>query len=44
MIIKLLDEAVNNDEEGVMVNLADAVYECKRTTNILKVKIAMLEY
>ena len=38
MIIKLLDEAVNNDEEGVMVNLADAVYECKRTTNILKVK------
>ena len=37
MIIKLLDEAVNNDEEGVMVNLADAVYECKRTTNILKV-------
>ena len=38
MIIKLLDEAVNNDEEGVMVNLADAAYECKRTTNILKVK------
>ena len=38
MIIKLLDEAVNNDEEGVMVNLADAVYECKRTTNILKAK------
>ena len=39
MIIKLLDEAVNNDEEGVMVNLADAVYECKRTTNILKAKL-----
>ena len=38
MIIKLLDEAVNNNEEGVMVNLADAVYECKRTTNILKAK------
>ena len=39
MIIKLLNEAVNNEEEGIMVNLADAVYECKRTTNILKAKL-----
>ena len=38
MIIKLLDKAIANDEEGVMVNLADAPYECKRTSNILKVK------
>lgn len=38
MIIKLLDEAVENEEEGVMVNLAESSYECKRTTNILKAK------
>lgn len=38
MVIKLLDEAISKDEEGVMVNLSDGVYECKRTTNILKVK------
>lgn len=38
MIIKLLDEAISKDEEGIMVNLSDGVYECKRTTNILKVK------
>ena len=38
MIIKLLDEAIANDEEGVMINLSDAPYECKRTSNILKVK------
>lgn len=38
IIVKLLDEAINRDEEGVMVNLADAPYECKRTNNILKVK------
>ena len=36
-IIELLDEAVANEEEGVMVNL-DLPYECKRTDNILKVK------
>ena len=38
MIIKLLDEAISKDEEGIMVNISDGVYECKRTTNILKVK------
>ena len=36
-IIELLDKAVANEEEGVMVNL-DLPYECKRTDNILKVK------
>ncbi|WP_346938220.1 hypothetical protein [uncultured Clostridium sp.] len=38
MIIKLLDEQVAMGNEGVMVNIADAPYECKRTTAILKVK------
>ena len=34
----LLEEAIANGKEGVMVNVADAPYECKRTSNILKVK------
>lgn len=38
MITKLLDEAIANDEEGIMINLSDSSYECKRTANILKVK------
>jgi signal peptidase I len=38
MIIKLLDEAISKDQEGVMVNISNAPYECKRTKNILKVK------
>lgn len=38
MIIKLLDEQVNMGNEGVMVNLSDVPYECKRSSNILKVK------
>ncbi|EGT3606792.1 ATP-dependent DNA ligase [Clostridium perfringens] len=37
-IIELLDKAITNGEEGVMVNLSDAAYECKRTKTILKVK------
>ncbi|MGL4572663.1 MAG: hypothetical protein ACRCVJ_16540 [Clostridium sp.] len=37
-ITDLLDEAINKGEEGVMVNLSDAAYECKRTKTILKVK------
>ena len=36
-IEELLNEAIERDEEGVMVNL-DLPYECKRTSNILKVK------
>lgn len=37
-IIKLLDAAIEKDQEGIMVNLADAPYSCKRTKDILKVK------
>ncbi|MEG1310480.1 MAG: hypothetical protein RR942_06545 [Romboutsia sp.] len=37
-ITKLLNNAINNGEEGVMVNLSEAAYECKRTKTILKVK------
>lgn len=37
-ITELLNEAINKGEEGVMVNLSDAAYECKRTKTILKVK------
>ena len=38
MITKFLDEAITNDQEGVMINICDALYEFKRTTNLLKVK------
>ncbi|WP_039230515.1 ATP-dependent DNA ligase [Clostridium haemolyticum] len=38
-IIKLLDEARSRDEEGVMVNLSNAPYECKRSKSLLKVKV-----
>jgi DNA ligase-1 len=38
MIIKLLDEAIAKDQEGVMVNISNSPYECKRTKFILKVK------
>lgn len=38
MITKLLDEAIANQEEGVMINLVLAPYEFKRTNNLLKVK------
>jgi len=38
LIDKLADEAKNNGEEGIMVQLADAPYQCKRTKDILKVK------
>lgn len=39
MIIKLLNEAISNNEEGIMINLADALYEFKRTSSLLKVKM-----
>lgn len=32
------DDAKKNEEEGIMVQLADVPYECKRTRAILKVK------
>ena len=38
MITKFLDEAIANDQEGIMINICDALYEFKRTTNLLKVK------
>lgn len=38
MITKLLDSVVERGEEGVMVNLNDGAYECKRTKQLLKVK------
>ena len=38
MITKFLDEAIANDQEGVMINICDSLYEFKRTTNLLKVK------
>ena len=37
-ILELLDEAIENKEEGVMVNICDAVYEFGRTWNLMKVK------
>lgn len=37
-IPKLLDEAIANKEEGVMINICDAVYEFGRTWNLMKVK------
>lgn len=33
-----LDKITNEGGEGVMINIADAPYECKRTKNLLKVK------
>jgi DNA ligase-1 len=38
MITKYLDEAIADDQEGIMINICDAPYEFKRTTNLLKVK------
>ena len=38
MIMKYLDEAITNDQEGIMINICDALYEYKRTWNLMKVK------
>lgn len=38
-IARLVAEAMAEDEEGIMLNIADAPYECKRSKNLLKVKI-----
>ena len=38
MITKLLDEAISNNQEGIMINIANSGYSCKRTKDILKVK------
>lgn len=37
-ILELLDEAIANKEEGVMINISDAKYEFGRTWNLMKVK------
>jgi DNA ligase-1 len=37
-ITELLDEAIANKQEGIMINICDAPYEFKRTTSLLKVK------
>lgn len=37
-ILELLDEAIANEEEGVMINISDAKYEFGRTWNLMKVK------
>lgn len=39
MIYKLLDETRALNQEGIMLNIANATYECKRSKNILKVKV-----
>lgn len=38
MIAKFLDEAIANDQEGVMINICDTPYEFKRSSGLLKVK------
>ena len=38
-IYKWLEWARNNNMEGIMINLSESPYECKRTKNILKVKV-----
>lgn len=37
-IMELLEEATDNNQEGIMINIANAGYSCKRSKDILKVK------
>lgn len=37
-ITRILEEEVSNGEEGIMINICDALYEFKRTNGLLKVK------
>jgi DNA ligase-1 len=37
-VIEYLEEAIANNEEGVMINICDAPYEFGRTWNLMKVK------
>ena len=37
-VLELLDEAIANQEEGVMINICDAPYEFGRTWSLMKVK------
>lgn len=38
MILKYLDAAIADEQEGIMINICDANYVFKRTNNLLKVK------
>lgn len=38
-IDKYVKKAMADDEEGIMLNIANAPYECKRSKNLLKVKV-----
>jgi DNA ligase-1 len=38
VILKILDQEIANDKEGIMLNIARAPYECKRSDKILKIK------
>lgn len=38
-ITEILNEQVNNGEEGIMINVLDAGYEFKRTNSLLKCKL-----
>ncbi len=38
MVTKLLNEAIADQQEGIMINICDAPYEFKRTNSLLKVK------
>ena len=37
-VLEFLEEAIANKEEGVMINICDALYEFSRTWNLMKVK------
>ena len=37
-VLEFLEEAIANKEEGVMINICDALYEFGRTWNLMKVK------
>ena len=37
-VLEYLEEAIANNEEGVMINICDSVYEFGRTWNLMKVK------
>ena len=39
LITSMVTEARNKGEEGIMLNVCDAYYVCKRTNNLLKVKV-----
>lgn len=38
VIPEMLNKAIKQGQEGLMLNVSDAPYECKRSSNILKIK------